>query len=927
MVMSPSDREKHGIFPEDLKDAKTKAGVRKKAAPRGQTKSAKRTRKTASASAAAGSIKADKKREPSKAKKGGAAGQKEPQGFETPGQATRSGSFKHIHFQIVADNSPAPEHAFSVYQCEFEQALSRGILPPPLERAGITMSDFQTAGVGSRDSVAYLANRQTLLFNSLGRETRQAYTKWVVENSEPPASFGRVQAETFVVDDFLFWADMNGAIRIAKRSQAQTVGWFLSHVFLWLKHGQIDARFEEVVYRIHIDEEADEELVQKLILWLEKDVKKWVSIPSSVERISNDTDAFTARTNLESDQASANDYLGFKPLAKSIAAFVKHRETGLPLSVAIDGPWGTGKSSLMLMLQEELDKGSTAAAEQSSKHNIFQTAWRGVQLFYYTVEPFLLLASVAVALITASILLGWIGFIEEVSARIMGGILIGAIAVISGVTFAWYRRRQANKRRKEADVRQFDTVFVNVWRHGHGTRLKAAVMKRIIDRLISRRGPRFFLQLQLARFNRLSFLGSVLRAGVQNAVFLASLFFAGILVFFQIDIWPLSMIEMEQPSANALGAVMSAGAIALRFAKKSKTANMKDFLTSPDYEGLAGPDDEIEEDFERIIGLLKQEGRSLAIFIDDLDRCSPETVHRVVEALNVFFGKQHSECLFILGMHKEMVATSLEVAYEKTAKKLEGNPLLKEQLPYGRRFLEKIVQFAVAVPRPRQSDIDGYVDQLTLGDISQRVGVLAEQSHELNSDAETSADNQSQKQMVRDVVDALPLEQQEQFEMKVAALQQEEKRLQEAATFSPRNTNVANIFAEIRPALRSNPRQYKRFFNHFRFNRFVSETIVGLDEDIAERNDAIIAVIALEYPLLYQWAFEDLAAKDGQRRIEAALEKVRTLCGNTGKIQTKLDEDASIELRIQHTYKYDQQLKDILDKSKGVGVTAQQAAE
>jgi len=48
------------------------------------------------------------------------------------------------------------------------------------------------------------------------------------------------------------------------------------------------------------------------------------------------------------------DVLGLKPLALALSRFVRNANTAPPLTVAVTGPWGTGKSSLMNLIAEDL---------------------------------------------------------------------------------------------------------------------------------------------------------------------------------------------------------------------------------------------------------------------------------------------------------------------------------------------------------------------------------------------------------------------------------------------------------------------------------------------------------------------------------------------------------------------------------------------
>jgi nucleoside-triphosphatase THEP1 len=49
------------------------------------------------------------------------------------------------------------------------------------------------------------------------------------------------------------------------------------------------------------------------------------------------------------------DSLGFDTYVNALRDFIVSKDTSTPITISIDGPWGTGKSSLMLMLKGKLD--------------------------------------------------------------------------------------------------------------------------------------------------------------------------------------------------------------------------------------------------------------------------------------------------------------------------------------------------------------------------------------------------------------------------------------------------------------------------------------------------------------------------------------------------------------------------------------------
>ena len=55
-----------------------------------------------------------------------------------------------------------------------------------------------------------------------------------------------------------------------------------------------------------------------------------------------------------SDQPTGRDELGFGPYAEALAAFLTHKDTKPPLTISVEGGWGSGKSSFMLLLRKAI---------------------------------------------------------------------------------------------------------------------------------------------------------------------------------------------------------------------------------------------------------------------------------------------------------------------------------------------------------------------------------------------------------------------------------------------------------------------------------------------------------------------------------------------------------------------------------------------
>ncbi|MFC0531372.1 KAP family P-loop NTPase fold protein [Phytohabitans kaempferiae] len=89
-----------------------------------------------------------------------------------------------------------------------------------------------------------------------------------------------------------------------------------------------------------------------------------------------------------------------------------------------------------------------------------------------------------------------------------------------------------------------------------------------------------------------------------------------------------------------------------------------------------------EHEFAELVQLYG-EGQPLVIFIDDLDRCTPDAAVMVLDSLKLFLGE--SSCVFILAMDPKVIG-------EAAAARFGGN-LLR-----GRQYLEKLIQLPYYLP-------------------------------------------------------------------------------------------------------------------------------------------------------------------------------------------------------------------------------------
>src|SRR5262249_29286097 len=110
-------------------------------------------------------------------------------------------------------------------------------------------------------------------------------------------------------------------------------------------------------------------------------------------------------------------------------------------------------------------------------------------------------------------------------------------------------------------------------------------------------------------------------------------------------------------------------------------------------------------DFKEVTSAL---GRNrLLILIDDLDRCQPENVVEVLEAIS--FLVSAGDCIVVLGMDREYVDACVGLRFKVVAEELSGRTGTAEETgrqvrqDFAQHYLQKLVNIEVPVPQATEA--------------------------------------------------------------------------------------------------------------------------------------------------------------------------------------------------------------------------------
>lgn len=93
----------------------------------------------------------------------------------------------------------------------------------------------------------------------------------------------------------------------------------------------------------------------------------------------------------------------------------------------------------------------------------------------------------------------------------------------------------------------------------------------------------------------------------------------------------------------------------------------------------------------------------LVVFIDELDRCRPDTILDTLEAMKLFMFT--GKVVFIIGADERHISYAVKSKFEN----IEGI-----QIDIGKEYLEKLIQYPIRIPRLDSSEVEIYIGCLLL---------------------------------------------------------------------------------------------------------------------------------------------------------------------------------------------------------------------
>lgn len=305
-----------------------------------------------------------------------------------------------------------------------------------------------------------------------------------------------------------------------------------------------------------------------------------------------------------------------------------------------------------------------------------------------------------------------------------------------GIMGPWGAGKSSFMSQVKQTVSEIDTenrihqIWFNAWRHDiHGS-LWASLLQSIFVQ-IEAQATNNPIRKYGMRLRGIFSQVNKLKLGLQ--LLLAVLIISIVLFYLQ----PM-LIEEAQSSGTTLiqalvanGPAWVASLIALAFLYPSVSAfiiglmkpigmNLSIVLDDRDFTQTVSSLDDFNRQFQALLDLYLNENGRLIVYIDDLDRCTPDNAAEVVETINVFLSSP--SCIFLLGIDRAKLALSIEAKYNQLIEldfkqrqryDMPGSVLgFHDERRYGEKFLEKIIQLPISLPVPSRKETEKFTKSL-----------------------------------------------------------------------------------------------------------------------------------------------------------------------------------------------------------------------
>ena len=395
-----------------------------------------------------------------------------------------------------------------------------------------------------------------------------------------------------------------------------------------------------------------------------------------------DSDSNAYLMNGSAITGAKGDKLGFGEAAETIASYINAEITETPLVLAVNAPWGAGKSSLVNLILERLERRPLS---------VQAAAW-------------------------ANFLFGLI--LVQVTPTKTNERFSKFLAWCSKVRAFRFISNTIEKPPARPDFLDHNVLRFDAWMYDDAPKIGSAFTKLVLRQADTSRSV-FWQILRPIPLKQSSWVSKVGLLGISVGVgYVANLYYiqfynhSPVFNKFITDLltYVAELTKTTKPDKNAPADQLHAVPTLLTLVtvlgklKGATFDKVSKYISDPE---KAADDATLARVNEKLKGLFRQatnKRRRFIIYIDNLERCKPENALSILEVVNQLMN--HPQVVTIIAADMELIAASAGTRYKEQAKllaKSEGSEA-GICLEFGRRYVKKMVQTTVTVPR---ASIDG----------------------------------------------------------------------------------------------------------------------------------------------------------------------------------------------------------------------------
>lgn len=497
--------------------------------------------------------------------------------------------------------------------------------------------------------------------------------------------------------------------------------------------------------------------------------------------------------------SSQEDILGYRNYSTAISQIIIENADKEPFNIGIIAPWGHGKTTLMEFIREDLEPEYRKKENQEST-NQFMTTFSELKLW------------------------------------------------LSGESEGLFSFNKVSK--------YHPTVWFNAWKYQSSDQIWAGIGHAIISQLVEKLDPleqeKFWFRLKSSQYEKHTLQKSIYRYIYQNlpltiaSLVLLILMFAGSFVLFDKGMeWP-GLTSLLAGGGSGFWGFKNFKAIQTRLKSKIH-GSFAETVKTPDYSENLGLFHQLTEDLQHIFDTLIDPKKPAIIFIDDLDRCSPDVVADVMEAINLIMTNPliGNHCYFIFGMDAQVVAATLDDKYSTLKGKLPGREHTYGSV--GWYFLDKFIQLPFIIPIMQNEEKKKFLGKFFVSAEEEDDDPGTKEKLEATKKDLVEAINNKDDNKISNIIKT---------ETNTQAKRQLEKEYiaERIKSYQDDSEEIVEQLDYLSDYLSSSPREIKRYVNLLTLHnvhqnlRFHNSQLIPTNKEIAKW-----LLISLKWPQLVRW--------------------------------------------------------------------------